>query len=74
MRQAFFVEPTDYGWSVRKGSQHIGLFISQLQAVKDVERRRAALRTIGRDSTLSVTGFDPQPRYGGSAPPKWPHR
>jgi hypothetical protein len=37
MRQAFFVEPTDYGWSVRKGSTRIGLFTTQSQAVNDVE-------------------------------------
>jgi hypothetical protein len=72
MRQAFFVEPTDYGWSVRKGSTRIGLFTTQSQAVNDVERRRAALRTIGRDSTISVTGREQQPIYGRSSTPKWP--
>jgi hypothetical protein len=71
MRQAFFVEPTDYGWSVRKGSTRIGLFTTQAQALNDVERRRAALRTIGRHSTITVTGRDNKPVYGRSSTPKW---
>jgi hypothetical protein len=69
MTTNFFVEPTDYGWSVRSGSKNVGLFVTQSQALNDVKKRRAKLAAMGHDSTLSVTGSDPKPIR-----PSWPRR
>jgi hypothetical protein len=52
----FSVEPTEYGWSVSDGAVRLGLFVSQRQALDDVRKRRAALKTKGRASSVEVTG------------------
>ena len=52
----FFVELTDYGWSVRAGTVRLGLFVTQRQALKDVKTRRDELTAKGQKSTLVVTG------------------
>jgi hypothetical protein len=52
----FFVEPTQYGWSVRDGAKRLGLFVSQRQAIDDVRKRQAALKAKGRASSVEVTG------------------
>jgi hypothetical protein len=39
-------------WAVRKGSERLDLFITQLQALNDVEKRRDKLKAIGRDSSF----------------------
>jgi hypothetical protein len=57
---SFVVEPTDHGWSVRQGTERLGLFLTQRQALGDVRKRRAELKIKGRESTLSVTGSEPQ--------------
>src|SRR6476619_633996 len=54
----FFVEPTQYGWSVRDGAKRLGLFVSQRQAIDDVRKRQAALKAKGRASSVEVTGED----------------
>jgi hypothetical protein len=72
---SFFVEATNYGWSVRAGSERLGLFITQRQAISDVKKRRAELKAKGLDSTLSVTGSELQQSvYGRSSRPVWPYR
>ena len=45
--KAFFVERTDYGWSVRDGSDHVGLFVTLRHALADVQRRRTDLKAKG---------------------------
>src|SRR6516164_8528354 len=57
---AFFVERTDYGWSVQVGSDRVGLFATQRHALADVQRRRADLETKGQSTTLVVSGSDPE--------------
>jgi hypothetical protein len=52
----FSVGPTAYGWSVSDGAMRLGLFMSQRQALDDVRKRRAALKTKGRASSVEVTG------------------
>ena len=52
----FFVEPTQYGWSVRDGAKRLGLFVSQRQAIDDARKRQAALKAKGRASSFEVTG------------------
>jgi hypothetical protein len=54
----FFVELTDYGWSVRTGTERLGLFVTQQQALRDVKKRREVLTARGHDSTLVVTGSE----------------
>jgi hypothetical protein len=72
---SFFVEPTKYGWSVRAGSERLALFVTQRQALSDVRKRRAALKTEGHDSTLSVHGSEAeQVANGRSSRPVWPRR
>jgi hypothetical protein len=70
----FFVEPTDYGWSVREGSTRVGLFVTQGHALTDVRKRRAKLRAIGHESTLSVTGSEPEPSHVRPSRPTWTRR
>ena len=36
-----FVEPTQYGWSVRAGTEQLALLVTQCQALSDAKRRRA---------------------------------
>ena len=55
----FVVEPTNYGWSVCAGTERMGLFVTQRQALEDVKKRRAELTTKGQRSTVIVTGSDP---------------
>ena len=69
----FFVEPTQYGWSVRIGTEQVGLFLTQRQALQDVKRRRADLEHKGQHSTLVVTGKDLGPARAGASRP-WPNR
>jgi hypothetical protein len=59
--QSFVVEPTEYGWSVSLESERVGLFMTQRQALEDVRKRRSRLSATGQDSTLYVTGSDPEP-------------
>jgi hypothetical protein len=63
----FSVTLTDYGWSVTEGSRHLGLFVSQRQALDDVKKRRAELKAKGRASSVVVTGEEP-PRGGNPRP------
>jgi len=69
----FFVELTDYGWSVRAGTERLGLFITQRQALKDVKKRRDELAAKGQNSTLIVTGSESS-QSAGVARPNWTHR
>ena len=63
----FFVEETQHGWSVRAGTERLGLFTNQRQALQDVRRRRAELQREGEHSTLVVgKGTDPD----GNRPPR----
>jgi len=57
----FVVQHTDYGWSVGAGSERMGLFVTQRQALEDVKKRRAALAAKGQRSTVIVTGSEPVP-------------
>jgi hypothetical protein len=50
----FFVEQTQYGGSVRAGTERLGLFTNQRQALQDVRRRREELERQGEHSTLLV--------------------
>jgi len=52
----FSVEPTQYGWSVSDGATWSGLFMSQRQALDDVRKRQAALKAMGRASSVAVIG------------------
>jgi len=52
----FVVEPTNHGWSVRAGTERMGLFVTQRQALEEVKRRRAELTAKGQRSTIIVTG------------------
>jgi hypothetical protein len=54
----FSVDLTNYGWSVKDGDRHLGLFVTQQHALADVKRRRAELRARGRSSTVVVTGLE----------------
>jgi hypothetical protein len=58
---SFLVEPTEYGWSVCAGTRRVGLFITQRQALANVNRLRGDLRAKGKRSTLVVRGSDPGP-------------
>ena len=40
----FFIEPAQYGWSVRAGTEQLGLFVTQRQALIDVKRRQEKCR------------------------------
>jgi hypothetical protein len=73
---SFFVEPTEYGWAVRVGTQRLGLFVSQRQALSDVKKRRADLKARGWSSSLSVKGSETElpPSRAGSSRPMWPRR
>jgi len=55
----FVVQHTDYGWSVGAGTERMGLFVTQRQALDDVKKRRAALAAKGQRSTVIVTGSEP---------------
>lgn len=57
----FVVEHTNYGWSVGAGTERMGLFVTQRQALDEVKKRRAELSAQGRHSTLVVTGSEPVP-------------
>jgi hypothetical protein len=50
----FTVEPTAYGWSVTSGTQRLGLFVTQQQAVNHVRKRRAELKARGLKSEVVV--------------------
>jgi hypothetical protein len=70
----FSVELTEYGWSVRDGATRLGLFVSQRQALDDVRKRRAALKTEGRASAVEVIGEEAEGTRGGSRRPFSHHR
>jgi hypothetical protein len=73
MPMSFFVEPTEYGWSVRAGTEQLGLFMTQRQALSDVRRRRAELLANGKLSTVVTSGHESEPPAGGRSPrPHWP--
>jgi hypothetical protein len=55
----FVVEHTDYGWSVGAGTEHMGLFVTQRQALDEVKKRRAELAAKGQRSTIIVSGTEP---------------
>jgi hypothetical protein len=55
----FVVEHTDYGWSVGAGTERMGLFVTQRQALDAVKKRRAELAAKGQRSTVIVTGSEP---------------
>src|SRR5262245_3679056 len=55
----FVVEHTDYGWSVGAGTERMGLFVTQRQALDEVKKRRAELAANGQRSTVIVTGSEP---------------
>jgi hypothetical protein len=57
---AFFVDRTDYGWSVRVGPDRVGLFVTQRHALAEVQRRRADLKTKGHSTTLDVSASEPE--------------
>ena len=72
---SFHVEPTDYGWSVRVGSERLALFVTERQALIDVKRRRAELKAKGRESAVVVAANAPrQAGHGRSERPSWPRR
>src|SRR5262249_38705395 len=54
----FVVEPTNHGWSVCAGTERMGLFATQRQALEEVKRRRAELTAKGQRSTIIVTGSE----------------
>jgi hypothetical protein len=56
---AFVVETTNFGWSVRAGTQRMALFVSQRQALEEVKKRRAELTARRQRSTIIVTGSEP---------------
>ena len=60
--KAFVVEPTNYGWSVRAGTERMGLFVTQRQALEEVKKRRAELTAKRQRSTIIVTGSEPLTR------------
>jgi hypothetical protein len=60
----FVVERTVYGWSVGAGSEKLGLFVTQQQALADVKKRRALLASKGGRSTLLVTGQETAQELG----------
>jgi hypothetical protein len=69
---SFFVEPTQYGWSVRAGTEKLGLFVTQSQALSDVKRRRAELQATGQFSTITTSGHESEQLAGGRMPrPHW---
>jgi hypothetical protein len=71
----FVVEPTQYGWSVRAGTERLALFTAQHQALNDVKRRRTELKAKGKDSTVVVTGHESEQSPGGRLPrPQWSRR
>jgi hypothetical protein len=70
----FYVEATQYGWSVRAGIEQLGLFVTQRQALQDVKRRRAELARQDEHSTLVVKGGDETPDGGRSSRPGRPYR
>ena len=43
----FVVERTNYGWSVGAGTERIGLFVTQRQALDGVKKRRVELTAKG---------------------------
>jgi len=55
----FVVEPTNYGWSVCAGTERMGLFVTQRQALEEAKKRRAELTAKGQRSTIIVTGSEP---------------
>ena len=70
---AFFVERTDYGWSVRVGADRVGLFATQRHALADVQKRRTDLKTKGHSTTLVVSGSEPETPPGTRTLPRF-HR
>ena len=59
MTTTFVVENTSYGWSVGAGTKHVGLFVSQRQALDEVRKRRAELTAKGQRSAVVVRGSEP---------------
>jgi len=62
---SFCVEPTQYGWSVRTGTEQLGLFVTQRQALSDAERRCAELQANGQLSTVVTSGHESEQLAGG---------
>jgi hypothetical protein len=55
----FVVKNTSYGWSVGAGTKHVGLFMSQRQALDEVKKRRGKLTATGQRSAVVVRGSEP---------------
>jgi len=70
----FVVEHTNYGWSVGVGSERMGLFVTQRQALDEVKRRRTELTAKGQRSTLVVTGSEPVSIGNRTSRPYWSRR
>lgn len=70
----FIVEHTNYGWSVGAGTERMGLFVTQRQALDDVKKRRAELTAKGQRSTLVVTGGEPVTMGNRTSRPYWSRR
>jgi hypothetical protein len=70
----FVVEHTNYGWSVGAGTERMGLFVTQRQALDEVKKRRAELAAKGQRSALVVTGSEPVPVGNRTSRPYWSRR
>ena len=70
----FVVEHTNYGWSVGTGTERMGLFVTQRQALDEVKRRRAELTAKGQRSTLVVTGSESSSTGNRTSRPYWSRR
>ena len=68
----FVVEHTDYGWSVGTGTERMGLFVTQRQALDEVKKRRAELAAKGHGSSV-IVGSGPV-TAGSRSSPSWSRR
>ena len=64
----FFIEPTQYGWSVRAGTEQLGLFVTQRQALIDVKRRHAEMQANGQHSMIVTRGQESKHLADGRLP------
>ena len=55
----FIVEPTAYGWAVRAGTERVGLFMTQRDALNDVKKRCTQVDAQGRRTTVELKGAEP---------------
>ena len=67
-----FVEPTQYGWPARVGTEQLALLVTQRQALSEAKRQRAELLANGQLSTVVTSGHESEQRAGGQLPrPHW---